>query len=106
MDCKIYVIYDKVAEEYGPLFEAVNDKVAARSYAKVIQGSKPEEYQLVCVGSRFDVHLDAKDDLEPSEAVHDCIISGMSVVPFKPRIIDVVIRQSADKSYSFVEVNE
>lgn len=106
MDCKIYVIYDKVAEEYGPLFEAVNDNVAARSFVNTIRNQNPAEYQLVCVGSRYDIHVEAKEGMEPPEPIHDCVISGMSSVPFLPRIVDVVVRQSADKSFAVVEVSE
>lgn len=33
---RLYTIYDKVAEEHGPLFEAVNDAIAHRSYSDLI----------------------------------------------------------------------
>lgn len=103
MDCKIYVIYDKVAEEYGPLFEAVNDNVAARSFVQTIRNQNLSEYQLVCVGERHDYHLG--DDIEDPK-MHDCIISGMSCKEFKPYIVDIAVKQSADKSYSIVEVSK
>lgn len=47
----VYVIYDKVAEEAGPLFEAPNDAVAVRSATATIKTAyDPSDYQLLCVG--------------------------------------------------------
>lgn len=36
MKSVIYTVYDKVAEEYGPLFEAKNDAVALRQFKQLI----------------------------------------------------------------------
>lgn len=47
----VYVIYDTVAEEAGPLFESLNDGVAVRHMCQVMQQVKnPAEYQLIHVG--------------------------------------------------------
>jgi hypothetical protein len=49
----LYVIYDVLAEECGPIFEAKNDAVAARQYRNVMASRKAgdqAEYQLHCVG--------------------------------------------------------
>lgn len=47
----IYTLYDTVAEESGPLFEAINDATAARSAAHVLKDvESPDDYKLICVG--------------------------------------------------------
>lgn len=49
----IYSIYDKVAGECGPLFEAANDGVAIRKFRQVMESASIEEkgdYQLLMVG--------------------------------------------------------
>jgi hypothetical protein len=35
----LYSIFDKVAEEFGPLFEAKNDGVALRNYFQLVKNS-------------------------------------------------------------------
>lgn len=50
---KLYVIYDKVAEESGPLFQAKNDETAKRQFIGMIKHEKvlsPGDYNLHCVG--------------------------------------------------------
>lgn len=48
----IYTIKDKVAEECGPLFQAVNDAVAIRSTIKVLsQAVDPADYALLRIGA-------------------------------------------------------
>lgn len=49
----IYVIYDKVAEESGPMFEAVNNGIALRMACNTLKPLPPqlcEDYQLVKIG--------------------------------------------------------
>lgn len=50
----LYVIYDRLAEESGPVFEARNHAVAARMFQrtleKVVAGER-NEYKLLRVGS-------------------------------------------------------
>lgn len=49
----IYSIYDKIAGECGPLFEAANDGVAIRKFRQVMDSASIEEkndYQLLLVG--------------------------------------------------------
>lgn len=47
----IYVIYDKVAEEAGPPFVAVNDGVALRKYRDMqIPASLKDDYEMRCLG--------------------------------------------------------
>lgn len=46
----LYCIYDKLACESGPLFEAKNDSVAFRMIKNHIEAYNPEEYKLICLG--------------------------------------------------------
>ena len=48
----VYTVYDRVAEQAGPLMEAINDKVAVRAYKQLIAGQhlEPSEYNLVRLG--------------------------------------------------------
>lgn len=56
MKRRLYVIYDTIAEDSGPVFEAVNDGVARRYYDKLCAENmqdpvfKANDYQLICVG--------------------------------------------------------
>lgn len=49
----LFVVFDRVAEESGPIFEAVNVGVALRRYKEILNKSNvyPEEYQLLQVGT-------------------------------------------------------
>lgn len=47
----VYVVKDKLAEEAGPPFTAVNDKVALRQYQSMgIPESLKDEYELLMIG--------------------------------------------------------
>jgi len=47
----LYVVHDTVADEYGPIFEAVNDQVAHRSFKTILkQATYPDDFQLVSLG--------------------------------------------------------
>ncbi len=51
MNMKIYAVYDSAAEQFSPLFEAVNDKVATREYLRVKTATDyPDDYSLWCLG--------------------------------------------------------
>lgn len=48
----LYVIYDKVAEEASPIFQAKNDELAARFAAPTIAGGLFEQdYELLRIGA-------------------------------------------------------
>lgn len=53
----LYCIYDKVAQESGPIFEAKNDGVAERMYFDLVHNQQKNpvfdqnDYQLLCLGS-------------------------------------------------------
>jgi hypothetical protein len=49
----LYVIYDRLAEESGPILECKNDSVAVRAYKRALESQKAgadDEYWLYCVG--------------------------------------------------------
>lgn len=71
MNTNVYTIYDKVAEESGPLFQAINHGVARRSFLKVITEADPatrEDYQLIHVGE-FDTMTSILTPREPEQVV-------------------------------------
>lgn len=48
----LYSIKDVVAEEFGPVFEAVNNGVAIRNFSNVLKETKyPEDYELYKLGN-------------------------------------------------------
>ena len=49
----LYTIFDRLAEQSGPVFEAANDAVANRQYKSLMDGAnvgQPQEYQLFKIG--------------------------------------------------------
>ena len=51
MSIGLYSVKDVVAEEFGPVFMAVNDGVALRSFGKLLKDvPEPQEYELYSVG--------------------------------------------------------
>lgn len=51
MQYKLYSIYDKDAQEYGPLFNAKNDIVASRYVEEILKDvNHADSYALYCMG--------------------------------------------------------
>jgi len=50
MKMGVYVIYDRIAEEAGPLFTAKSDDVAIRNYRISLKDVNADEYRLYAVG--------------------------------------------------------
>lgn len=51
----LYVIYDRLAEKSGPVFEAVNDAVAARAARQMLQNVvDSDDYELMYIGNIID----------------------------------------------------
>ena len=53
MKVNIYTIYDKVACEAGPIFQAKNDGVAFRCFMSLIKDTAnvvPSDYDVYCLG--------------------------------------------------------
>lgn len=77
MDTKtyLYTIYDMVAEQSGPLFEAVNDKIAIRAVRKTQQftdAAMEGEFKLLCVGEVTREPLTIK----PTETIYEIIVNN------------------------------
>ncbi len=56
MKVNVYTIYDKVACEAGPIFQAKNDGVAFRCFMSLVKdshASNPTDYDVYCLG-QFD----------------------------------------------------
>lgn len=51
MNNNLYTVYDRVAQESGPLFEAKNDLVAWRMVLSANLPIAPNEFDLMCLGS-------------------------------------------------------
>lgn len=52
MVSKIYTVKDKVADEFGPIFNAANDAVASRNFKQLLGSTPyPEDFELYEVGS-------------------------------------------------------
>lgn len=52
MKLRLYTIYDKVAEEFGPIVELKNDKVALRWYSMNVQKDElnASDFECYCIG--------------------------------------------------------
>lgn len=50
MKMGVYVIYDRIAEEAGPLFTAKSDAVAIRNYRNSLKEVQASEYRLYAIG--------------------------------------------------------
>lgn len=57
MKFKLYAVYDKVSEEFGPVFQCVNDQVADRAFKQMLKDAFDiNDYSLKCLG-----HYDSED---------------------------------------------
>lgn len=74
MKKKLYVVFDKVAEEAMPIFEGKNDGVAWRKFADVrdkTEGIRIEDFDLYRVGSFDTETMVLEGDLKLiSESLH------------------------------------
>lgn len=62
MHSRIYTIYDKVAEQSGPVFQAPNDATALRQFRHLLAqpGIVPDDFQLWCIGEFEDYPIDGE----------------------------------------------
>jgi len=92
----LFVVYDRVAEESGPIFEAVNVGVALRKYREILKNSSvsPEEYQLLQIGT-FDHATNKLVPFTPPESIalgvpadglHD--LNALNVVHFDEKAVN------------------
>lgn len=64
----IYSIYDRVAEDSGPVWPAKNDAVAIRNARIMLKEVRADEFRLYCVGS-WDSEAVALEPCEKREVV-------------------------------------
>lgn len=72
MKNRMYVVYDRVAEEGGPVFVAVNDGVARRQYRALLQQVSPvdiDSYKLYLVGEYDTDSMEVQSIYPPLEVV-------------------------------------
>lgn len=51
MKVRLYSVFDRVAMEYSPAFEAINDGVALRMFADHVKDNPhAEDYKVLCIG--------------------------------------------------------
>ena len=68
MTVNLYSIYDNVAEESGPIFQAKNDKVAYRQFCNLVTDpDKRSEYRLYALGQFFTESVEVKPHPEAVE---------------------------------------
>ena len=77
----LYAVFDKTAEECGPIFEAKNDGLAVRFFKKKLESVDPglvEEFQLLQVGT-----LD-----------HDkCLVESLDI----PELVEVTVNTEVEE---------
>ena len=63
---RLCVVYDKVAKEHGPIFEAKSDPIAKRMFANLMKDTpNPDDFALVVCGVLVRQTPDAEiDDIE------------------------------------------
>lgn len=84
MKQKVYVVWDKTAEECGPPFVAKNDAVAHRQYARMLaeKNAPADELELVRVG-----------EMESDQKT----LSGQLLFGFEPEIVDAQLSLALDE---------
>lgn len=68
---KVYTVFDRVAEEAGPLYEAINDGIALRNFRGVMEKIPPYQhgdYRLYCI-AEYDNKTMAVIGNEPREVL-------------------------------------
>lgn len=75
MKMYLYTVYDRMSEEYGPLFEQKNSGVARRTYKQMLEkfAGREDEYRMYCMGWRDtetgDITLQDKYEVPPDGAL-------------------------------------
>ena len=82
---RLYVIYDRVAEECGPVYQAHNDGVSLRQYRGLLQQvTRQDDYQLLLVGT-----IDTKTMLiTPVSPPSEVVVADTGVNLFPPALDD------------------
>ncbi len=85
MITRLYTIYDKLAEETGPVFQAKNDQVAYRQFQtqlSTIQNIKADDFTLLCVGEYENIRIELQTML-PIE-ITEQIVNQLNEIQKKP----------------------
>jgi hypothetical protein len=69
MKIRVYTIFDRLAQECGPLFSAKNDAVAIRGFRIALKESREDEHQLLFVGEFDTEHAHLEGLGAPQEIV-------------------------------------
>lgn len=80
----VYSVYDIKALRYGPMFEAVNDEIAARQYVNMLKHVQPlfrPEYKLFFLGIFDFISGDLRQDERPREVP---VIYDVTNINYKP----------------------
>lgn len=89
MITNLYAIYDVVAQDHGPLFEAKNDQVAVRNVLQSLRNvENPGEYRLYYFGS----------------VERDETLNTLRIYPENSKLIN--FHASSDNSIAYVEREE
>lgn len=79
--CGLYTVYDRIAQQYGPIYEAVNEAVAIRAYVVMMKDTEfPDDYELWKVG--YHNKVTGKLEMEKPKVVE------VSVGAFMKRSLD------------------
>lgn len=84
---KIYAIYDKIAEESGPLFQAKNDLIAVRNTKNMLMQNGvtvPDDYILYHLGEYDTESMELTVLQEPEEILFMNISEEKQKVDLKP----------------------
>lgn len=81
MTIRLYTIYDRVAEEAGPIFSAINDGVAVRQFRQLSREISPidkDSYKLYFLG-QFDTSvMSITVEVLPSEVMTGMEVTGVT----------------------------
>lgn len=75
MNSFVYIIYDKVANQYLPTFEVNNDQVALREFDRIFAQNKDlvrEDYELLCISKLHKIYHDDGAELLVDIIDPDC----------------------------------
>lgn len=83
MTHKLYSIRDRAADQFGPVFQAVNDAVASRSMVRLMEkvpSYDRDAFQLVCLGE-FD------------DQTGNIVVTGVDVIDYSmPKFNEIKAR--------------
>lgn len=87
----LYVVFDKVAQESGPIFEAKNDGVAIRQFTQLMEKNPidRQEFALLCLGEIDHGTNEIMPTVPPREILVPLpqYVAGHDMPAF-PRIVD------------------